>query len=80
MLDHHLADTVVVGLFDPDDDLIAHRDTRGIGIDLARLVGRECAERFGLSVERAQRHAHRLKEFKRVGAERRTAGRSRSQS
>jgi len=36
-------------------------------------------EQFGLAVERAQRHAHGLEEFERVGPERGATGRRRAQ-
>lgn len=72
---HDLADAVDVGITDFDLDIRRHRNAGGVGIDLIGLVQRERTERFGLAIERAQRHAHGAEEFERIRAERRAAGR-----
>ena len=79
MADHDLADAVDVGIVDPDLDRLGHRNARGVGIDGVFGMQRIGAERLGLAVERAQRHAHGAEELERIGAERGAAGRGRAQ-
>ena len=79
MAHHDLADAVNVRIVDADFDAVGHRHARGVGIGLALGVKGVGAERFGLAVQRAQRHAHGLEELEGIGAERRAAGRGRAQ-
>ena len=79
MAHHDLADAVDIGIVDADFDVVGHRHAGGVGIDLAERMQRVGAEQFGLAVQRAQRHAHGLEEFEGIRAERRAAGRRRTQ-